>query len=202
MNKQPPTTPSAPSKPAATTKPAATKPVAVSASSTPAKPGPTSSAPAKPTGVSSSAAPKPASHRSGSAESGEAEADAAQRRKKDSWMQTHWKEFSARADKNPSYLVVFDHSPVEVRDAVVKDILGGTEPKLSAMTCHMSFLDTALGKPDLGSVQVATMEAEDFSALSDEFETYTITVVKSKGQPKRTAFVPVKARPHQAPTRD
>lgn len=186
---------------AAPTPSAPGKRAAVSASSTSTnKPGPTSSAPARPTEASSSAAPRPATQRSGSAESDEA--DAAQQRRKDNWMQAHWNEFSSRADRNPSYVVVFDQSPAEVRAAVVSDILGGTEPKLSTMTCDLSFLDKAFNKPDLGEVQVAIMEAENFSALSHAFETYTTTVVKSKGQPRRTAFVPVKARPHRASARD
>ncbi len=181
--------------PSAAGKPAATKPATVSDSSTPVKKGPTSAASTKPTAASSSAASKPAAQRSGSRESGEAEDDA-QRRTKDSWFEAHWKELSGRADQNPSYVVVFDHSPAEVRAAVVKDILGGTEPKLSAMTCDLGLFDRALGKQDLGNVQVATMKAEDFTALCDAFETTTTTVSKSKGQSKRTAYVPVKAKHH------
>ncbi len=188
---------------AASTPSAPSKRAAVSTASTSAnKPGPTSSAPARPTEASSSAAPRPAAQRSGSAES-DAAADAAQQRRKDNWLRAHWDEFSPRADRNPSYVVIFDRSPAEVRAAVVKDILGGTEPRLSTMTCDLSALDKALGnKPDFGEVQVAIMEAENFSALSDAFETYTTTVVKGEGERRRTAFVPLNARPRRAPVRD
>ncbi|KAK4136086.1 hypothetical protein BT67DRAFT_375053 [Trichocladium antarcticum] len=153
----------------------------------PAKPAATKSAAT----TSASAPPAPVTRTSDLSD--EAEADA-QQRTKDTWIEAHWAKWSSQADKDRSYLVVFDQSPPAVRAEVIR-LLGGAEPALSTVDSSLTILEMAAAKPDLGPVQVALVGAEQFGAIGEAFDMDKITV-KMPGQPgeagkKRKAFVPV-----------
>jgi hypothetical protein len=111
-------------------------------------------------------------------------------------MEENWKKWAPQADLDRSYPVVFDQSPPAVRAEVIR-ILGGTEPTLSTMATSQTMLEIAAQKPDLGPVQVALVEAEQFDAICETFDMDKITVKMpnkgGNGARQRKAFIP-KAR--------
>ncbi|KAK4035437.1 hypothetical protein C8A01DRAFT_17860 [Parachaetomium inaequale] len=106
---------------------------------------------------------------------------------KDSRMQDHWLRWSALAERDRSYVVVFDKSSAAVT-AEVKRIAGADAKTSTAPRVPGLYEDVEEGK-DLGTVQVGLVSATAYASLKEKFGLQSITV--KMGGSERTAFIPV-----------
>lgn len=110
-------------------------------------------------------------------------------------MEAHWKKWSSQADQDRSYPVVFDKSPPAIKAKLIA-ILGGTEPKLVTMASSLTYLEVASGKTNLGPVQVALVEADDYDKICEELDgdwiMIKVPIPGKKSTKKRRALLPTK----------
>ncbi|EAQ86560.1 predicted protein [Chaetomium globosum CBS 148.51] len=105
--------------------------------------------------------------------------------RKEALMQAHWLQWSASAETERSYVIVFDQSSAPVT-AELKRMTPGAKP--AAVPQVRGFFDF-LSSTKLGDVQVATVDAATYGQLMDKFDFKRITVKVNKEN--RTGFIPI-----------
>jgi hypothetical protein len=102
-------------------------------------------------------------------------------------MQEHWLRWSALAERDRSYVVVFDKSTpavtAEIKRIAGADIKTSTVPRVAGL-----YEDVAEDK-DLGTVQIGNVSAAAYASMKEKFGLQSITV--KMGESERTAFIPV-----------
>ncbi|KAK3297571.1 uncharacterized protein B0H64DRAFT_392468 [Chaetomium fimeti] len=109
----------------------------------------------------------------------------AEQSRKDAIMQAHWRQWSASADTDLTYVIIFDQSSAPVT-AEIKRIAGpGVKP---AAVPRVRGLIEIIQGAKLGNVQAATVSAAVYSEIKEKFDLKPMTVKMGKDQ--RTGFVP------------
>lgn len=102
-------------------------------------------------------------------------------------MQEHWLRWSALADRDRSYAVVFDKSSAAVTTEIKR--IAGPDTKTSAVPRVPGLDEDVDAGKNLGTVQVGLVSATAYAGMKRKFGLRSITV--KLGGSERTAFVPV-----------
>src|SRR5690242_12037270 len=92
---------------------------------------------------------------------------------KDARMQDHWLRWSALAERDRSYVVVFDKSTAAVTAEVKR--IAGAETKTSTVPRVAGLYEDVEEGKDLGTVQVGLVNATAYAAMKEKFGLQSIT---------------------------
>jgi hypothetical protein len=143
------------------------------------------------TPTSSSARP---AHNAAQANTAADKKEAQQDKAKEARFEQHWAQWSSIADRDRSYPVVLPSDANSAPATLIAKLSGsgGAAPKLHTVKRVPGLLENVDLRKDMGTVNVALVDAGVFAELDDQFSMQRITVLLGSGEKayERTAFIP------------